>query len=342
MKIIDLRSDTVTKPTPAMLDAMMSAEVDDDVFESDPTVNKLQAFAAELFGKEAALFCPSGTMTNQIAIALQSGPLTEVITEESSHVYNSEVGGISFNSRASVKLIKGDRGRMTAAQIAGAINPIDVHKARTVLVCLENTANRGGGACYDWSELEKIRNLCQQNNLKLHLDGARLCNAAIATNTPLGNYGPLFDTISVCLSKGLGAPVGSLLISDSKTIFEARRMRKVLGGGMRQAGYLAAAGLYALQNNIERMNNDHQLAKQMATLLKPLSYIDNVIEPETNILIFNLTEKIAPRAFIDHLLAHHIKAVSFGEQAIRFVTHLDVGVEELNRLEAALKKFDVR
>ncbi len=339
MKIIDLRSDTVTKPSSAMLDAMMSAEVGDDVFEADPTVNQLQDFAAVMFGKEAALFCPSGTMTNQIAIALQSGPLTEVVTDESSHVYNYEVGGISFNASASVKLLQGDRGRLNAEQILTAINPDDVHKAKTTLVCLENTANRGGGACYDFGQIEKIRAACLENQLKLHLDGARLCNAAVATNTPVEKFGSLFDTLSICLSKGLGAPVGSLLLGDEKMIYEARRMRKVLGGGMRQAGFLAAAGLYGLKNNINRMVDDHQLVNEIAKMLKSFDYVESIIEPETNILIFELNKTVNPVSFLNHLASNNIKAINFGGQAIRFVSHLDVCMDDLNRIEKALRIF---
>jgi threonine aldolase len=339
MSVIDLRSDTVTKPTPAMMDAMMTAKVDDDVFESDPSVNQLQEMSARLFGKEAALFCPSGTMTNQIAIQLQAPPMSEVVTDESSHVYNYEVGGISFNAGASVKLIAGDRGRMSAYQVEQAINPVDVHKARTSLVCVENTANRGGGSCYHFGELERIHKLCQDRKLKLHLDGARLCNAAIATKTELSKFGPLFDTISICLSKGLGSPVGSLLLGDKETIFEARRIRKVFGGGMRQAGFLAAAAQYALENNIERLEDDHKLTKDMATLLSDRNYIESVIEPETNILIFNLKDDYKPEAFLNHLKGNNILAVGFGGQAIRFVSHLDVSTDDLNQLEKALDSF---
>jgi threonine aldolase len=341
MKRIDLRSDTVTKPTPAMLEAMMSAEVDDDVFESDPSVNNLQEVAAALFGSEAALFCPSGTMTNQIAIQLQAPPLSEVITDESSHVYNYEGGGISFNAGASVKLISGDKGRMTASQVLGGINPVDIHKARTSLVCLENTANKGGGSCYQMSEIKRIRKLCDEKKLKLHLDGARLCNAAVATNTKLSEFGPLFDTISICLSKGLGAPVGSLLLANKETIFEARRVRKVLGGGMRQAGFLAAAGTFALENNIERLKEDHLLAKKMMELLKEKNYIESIIEPETNILIFNLMPEFRPEDFLQYLTKNNVHAVGFGGQAIRFVTHLDVSSEDLNQLEKVLNHFKV-
>ena len=337
--MINLISDTITKPTPEMLQAMMQAEVGDDVFGEDPSINKLEAKAAALFGKEAALFCPSGTMTNQIAITLHSGPLTEVIADESSHVYNYEVGGISFNARASVKLLPGNRGRISAKQIQGAINPADVHKARSALVCLENTSNRGGGSCYDWAELEKIRALCRQSNLKLHLDGARLFNAVVKTHTPVEKFGSLFDTVSICLSKSLGAPVGSLLIGDKVTIDQARRLRKVMGGGMRQAGFLAAAGLYALQHHVERLAEDHQLADEIANIMKNLSYVDGLLEPETNILIFYLRENINPQHFLAWLQENNIKAACIGGQAIRFVTHLDVNQNDLNPLAECLKGY---
>ena len=322
-----------------MLDAMMSADVGDDVFAADPTVNRLQNYAASLFAREAALFCPSGTMTNQIAIALQSGPLTEVIADQSAHVYNYEVGGISFNARASVKLLQGDRGRLSAEQIVGAINPDDVHKARTRLVCLENTSNRGGGSCYDWNEVAKIAEACRQHNLKLHLDGARLFNAVIKTDIALEKVGGWFDTISICLSKGLGAPVGSLLISDENIIHEARRMRKVLGGGMRQAGFLAAAGLYALQNHVERLGDDHRLAAELAQIVKELPFVESLLEPETNIVIFSLNNSVNPQQFIRHLQQNNILAVNFGGQAVRFVTHLDIEEKDLNTIKEALRSF---
>lgn len=339
MQVIDLRSDTVTKPSKGMLEAMMTADVDDDVFESDPSVNELQDYGAKLFGKEAALFCPSGTMTNQIAIQLQSGPLTEVITEASSHVYNYEVGGISYHARASVKLLNGDRGRFTAAQVQEAINPEDVHKARTSLVCVENTANRGGGTCYDYVELERIHKVCRDNQLKLHLDGARLGNAVAATGITFEKYGSLFDSISLCLSKGLGAPVGSLLLGDQSFIREARRVRKVLGGGMRQAGFLAGAGLFALKNNVERLEKDHELTKKFAELVSSKDYVEKVLDPETNILIFDLKGDRKPEDFLAHLKEHQILAVGFGGQSIRFVSHLDVDESSLNRLEEVLNKF---
>jgi len=244
--MIDLRSDTFTKPTPAMLEAMYHAEVGDDVFGEDPTVNALEQKAAALFGMEAALFCPSGTMTNQIAIKCHTQPGDEVICDESSHVYIYEGGGIAFNSGCQVKAIRGDRGRILAEQAESLINPEDVHKSRSRLIVVENTANRGGGSCYDFSELIRLKELCIRHGMKFHLDGARLWNAMVARNeTPL-QYGQLFDSISVCLSKGLGTPVGSLLLGTGEFIRQSRRIRKVFGGGMRQSGYLAAAGLYSL------------------------------------------------------------------------------------------------
>ena len=251
--IIDLRSDTVTKPTPAMLKAMVSAKVGDDVFGEDPTINELERLSADMFGMEAGLFCPSGTMTNQIAIKCHTQPGDEVICDESAHVYQYEGGGIAFNSSASVKLLYGDRGRINAEQVKAAINPDDSHKSRTSLVCLENTSNRGGGSCYNFSEIKAIKKVCTENSLILHLDGARLWNALIAKKETPKQYGEVFDSVSICLSKGLGCPVGSVLVGNKDFIKKARRIRKVLGGGMRQAGVLAAAGIYGLQNNFDRL-----------------------------------------------------------------------------------------
>ena len=242
----ELRSDTFTKPTPNMLTAMMNAAVGDDVFGEDPSINALEQMAANMFGMEAALFCPSGTMTNQIAINVHTQPGDEVICEEGSHIYFYEGGGIGKNSGCQARLIKGNRGQITAAQIAEVINPDDVHRARTRLVSLENTCNRGGGSCYNLNEIAEIQNLCNAHGLSLHLDGARLMNAIVAQNEDPLTYGKLFHSISLCLSKGLGAPVGSVLLGSKEFIKEARRVRKVMGGGMRQAGVIAAAGLVAL------------------------------------------------------------------------------------------------
>ncbi|RYD70570.1 MAG: aminotransferase class I/II-fold pyridoxal phosphate-dependent enzyme, partial [Sphingobacteriales bacterium] len=270
---IDLRSDTFTKPSPAMLEAMLKAHVGDDVFGEDPTVNALESFTAQIFGMEAGLFCPSGTMTNQIAIKCHTQPGDEVICDKTSHVYIYEGGGIAFNSGSQVKALDGERGMINADQVKEAINPDDVHKARTSLVTLENTANRGGGSCYNLAEIQKIKEVCLQNNLRLHLDGARLFNALVARQETTRQYGELFDSISICLSKGLGAPIGSLLIGKSQFIKQARRVRKVFGGGMRQAGYLAAAGLYALENNIDRLEIDHAHAHQIAEILMGKDFV---------------------------------------------------------------------
>src|ERR1700681_1247551 len=261
--MIDFRSDTVTKPTPGMVDAMMKAEVGDDVFREDPSINRLEKKMAELFNMESALYCQSGTMSNQVAIASHTRPGDEVICEQESHVYYYEGGGIAFNAGCQTKTLAGDRGRIQAEQVLKSINPNDVHKARTSLVCLENTSNRGGGSCYDLKEIKKIRQVCDERQLILHLDGARLFNALVAKNERPADFGILFHSISVCFNKGLGCPSGSMLLGTEKFIHQARRVRKVFGGGMRQAGFLAATALYALEHHIERLAIDHEKAKKI-------------------------------------------------------------------------------
>ena len=320
----DLRSDTFTKPTLEMLEAMFKAEVGDDVFGEDPSINQLEAMGAEMFGMEAALFCPSGTMTNQIAINVHTRPGDEVICDELSHVYIYEGGGIAFNSGAQVKAIKGDRGRINAAQVLDAINPDDLHKARTSLVSLENTANRGGGSCYHFNNIIAIREVCLQHKLALHLDGARLFNALVAKGETPKQYGDIFDSISICLSKGLGTPVGSLLLGKKDFIKEARRVRKKFGGGMRQAGYIAAAGIYALQHNIERLANDHYHANLVSQALQKKTFVKNIVPVETNILIFEMQEPYTAQVMIDALKKHHILCLPISTTAIRMVFHLDV------------------
>jgi threonine aldolase len=320
---IDLRSDTVTKPTRAMLDAMISAKVGDDVFGDDPTVIALEKKAATIFGKDAALYCPSGTMTNQIAVNVHTQPGDEVICEESSHVYRYEGGGIARNSGASVRLLHGNRGRFTAEMVVSQINPDDAHFPVTRLVVAENTSNRGGGSCYKLNELKAISRLCRTHDLRFHLDGARLFNALIKTKTTALEIGPLFDSISICLSKGLGAPVGSLLIGEEEFIQKARRVRKVFGGGMRQAGYMAAAGLYALENHIERLDEDHQRAQHLENILKGCSFVKEVIPVETNIIVVRLLTELNEQAFLSKMEAAGIRAVGFGPHTIRLVTHLD-------------------
>ncbi|HEY9361681.1 MAG TPA: GntG family PLP-dependent aldolase [Chitinophagaceae bacterium] len=322
--IIDYRSDTVTKPTPGMLEAMMHAKVGDDVFGEDPSINELEQLTAKMFGMEAALFCPSGTMTNQIAIKCHTQPGDEVICDESAHVYQYEGGGIAFNSGASVKLLYGDRGRINAEMVLNAINPNDFHKANTSLVCVENTANRGGGSCYNFTHITAIGKVCKQNNLGFHLDGARLFNAIIAKNEKPLQYGEVFDSISVCLSKSLGCPVGSLLLGKKDFIKKARRIRKVFGGGMRQAGFLAAAGIYALQNNIDRLKTDHDHAKLIGDALAKKSFVKMVLPVETNIIIFELNDSITAVDLVNKLKEKSILGYAISPSRVRLVVHLDI------------------
>jgi threonine aldolase len=330
--ITDLRSDTFTMPTPAMLSAMFTAPVGDDVFGEDPSINKLEAITAEMFGMEAAIFCPSGTMTNQIAIKCHTQPGDEVICDKLSHVYIYEGGGIASNSGSQVKLIDGENGRITAEQVIEKINPLYDYLARTSLVCVENTTNRGGGACYNFNNFIKIKEVCLQNSLKLHLDGARLWNALVAKKETPKQYGEIFDSISICLSKGLGAPVGSLLLGKKPYIQKARRVRKSFGGGMRQAGYLAAAGIYALQNNIERLEDDHQHARQIAAALAKKSFVANIMPVETNILIFDVMAPLSPVSFTDFLATKQVLAMAVSTTQVRMVTHLGVSQQQINDL----------
>lgn len=321
---INLVSDTVTRPTHDMLQQMFRAKVGDDVFKQDPTVNELEETVAGLFGMEAALFFPSGTMANQAAIKLHTNPGDELICDKWAHVYNYEGGGIAFNSGVSTKLIDGNRGMITAGQVAEAINPPDFyHSPLTTLVCIENTTNKGGGACYNIETLQQIKQVCIENNLKYHLDGARLWNALVARRQHPKQFGDLFDTISVCLSKGLGAPVGSVLLGSEETIKKALRIRKVFGGGMRQAGYLAAAGLYALQHNVGRMEEDHKRAREIGALLQQLSWVEKVETVETNILIFSIKPQFSEAALMEKLKQKSIFISSLGKGKLRIVTHLD-------------------
>ncbi|TYB76373.1 threonine aldolase family protein [Bizionia myxarmorum] len=321
---IDLRSDTVTKPTKGMLDAMMSAQVGDDVYKEDETVNALEMRLAKLFGKPQALFFPSGTMTNQTAIKLHTNPGDQVICDKDAHIYHYEGGGVSFNSGVSCKLLAGERGMFTANQVVEAINPPDFyHSPLTKLVEVENTANRGGGSCWDFEELQKIRTVCDTNQLGFHLDGARLWNALVAKKETAKDYGTVFNTISVCLSKGLGCPIGSVLIGDEALMKNAIRIRKILGGGMRQAGYLAAAGLYALDNHVERLAEDHQKAKEIGSVLLGLPFIKKVEPVETNIIIFELAERKNEIAFLNYFAEKDIILSGMGSGKLRIVTHLD-------------------
>ncbi len=338
---INLISDTVAHPTPGMLDAMMRAEVGDDVFKEDPTVNALEEKVAEMFGMEAALFFPSGTMTNQTAIKLHTQPGDQLICDKYAHVYNYEGGGASFNSGVSCKLVDGDRGMMSVSQVEEAINPPDFyHSPRTALVCIENTTNKGGGACWDVAALRKIKSLCTTNGLAYHLDGARIWNAIVAGAIDPKTCGELFDTISVCLSKGLGCPVGSLLIGAEPLIEEAIRIRKILGGGMRQSGYLAAAGIYALDNHIDRLAEDHTKAKELGELLTAQDWVSYVAPVETNILIFELNEKlISTEVFMDRLKTEDIHIIGMGGGKLRMVTHLDYTNAMHDKVVSVLSKI---
>ncbi|OYQ43580.1 threonine aldolase family protein [Flavobacterium aurantiibacter] len=321
---INLISDTVTKPTQEMLRAMFQAPVGDDVYKQDPTVNELERKVAALFGKEAALFFPSGTMANQTAIKLHTQPGDQLICDKYAHVFNYEAGGVAFNSGVSCALIDGDCGKIRADQVQAAItDPEFYHSPLTSLVCVENTTNKGGGACYELTELAAIANVCRQNQLKFHLDGARIWNALVAKQQQPLSFGAYFDTISVCFSKGLGAPIGSALVGDAALIHKALRIRKVLGGGMRQAGYLAAAAIYALDNHVGRLAEDHRRAKELGAILSQMSWVARVEPVETNIVIFSLQPGLNEAALIQRLKERKIYISSMGNNKLRMVTHLD-------------------
>lgn len=336
MSIINLISDTVTKPTPEMLKAMFEAEVGDDVFGEDPSINRLQEMAANMFGMEAALFCPSGTMTNQIAIAVHTSRLDEVICHEYSHIYQYETGGYAYNSGVGIKLLKGANGILDVKDVASSINDTQDWLANSSLLVIENTSNKGGGSYYTAEDLKPFAALCQERGLKFHLDGARLFNALVETEDDPKVYGELFDSISICLSKGLGAPVGSLLLGTKEAIVKARRLRKAMGGGMRQAGYLAAAGIYALENNIERLKIDNDRAKDLGKTLETLDYVAGVRPIQTNILIFDLKEKGSALDFIAKLKERGIISSPFGPETVRFVTHLEITDEMIEKTKKIL------
>jgi threonine aldolase len=337
--MINLLSDTVTKPTPAMLRAMWAAEVGDDVFREDPTVNALEAKCAELFGHEAALYCPSGTMTNQIAQKVHTRPLDEVICDEMSHIFQYEVGGYAFHSGIAVNLLRGENGILTADLVDAAVKPRYDWLPLSRLVVLENTCNKGGGSIYPIENIRAIRAVCQKRGLALHLDGARIFNALVETGDTTLEIGSLFDSVSICLSKGLGAPVGSVLIGGKDFIGEARRVRKVMGGGMRQAGYMAAACLYALDHHIDRLKEDHENARKIAAMLAELPWATNIRPVQTNILIFDLRPPLTPVIFLDYLKQNGVIASAFGPQTIRFVTHLDVTEQMAERAMEVCKNM---
>ncbi len=322
---INLISDTVTKPTKGMLDAIINAEVGDDVFKSDPTVIKLQEKISDMFGMEDALFFPSGTMANQTGIKIHTHPGDKMFCDKWAHVYNFEGGGAAFNSGVTCHLIDGKRGMFTASQLEEAVSGgrSDIHVPYSRLVSIENTTNKGGGACWDFEEILKIKKICTDNNLAFHLDGARLFNALVAKNESPGQYGKVFDTISICLSKGLGAPVGSLLLGNKSHMEQALRVRKIFGGAMRQSGFLAAAGIYALDNHVERLVIDHTRAKIIGATLLNCELIKNVEPIETNIIIFNVIDTINEQDFISRMSDAGISLISMGQGKLRMVTHLD-------------------
>lgn len=338
--MIDLRSDTVTRPTEGMREAMFTADLGDDVFREDPTVNALEQKVAAMFGHEAALFCPSGTMTNQIAVKAHTRPGDEVICDSNCHIYYYEAGGIAFNSGCSVRLIEGERGVFSAFDVERSIRKEDVHFPVSRLVAIENTCNRGGGRVFPIENIKQISALCRQRNLALHMDGARLWNAMVATGTSAKEYGSLFDSISVCLSKGLGAPVGSVLTGSADFIRSARRVRKVFGGGMRQAGVLAAAGIYAIDNHIERMAIDHDRAKDVAGCLAGKHWVKYIFPVETNILLFDLMDEATAESFLGHCAkVANIKAYHLDAGRIRFVFHLDIHESDMATIKQAVHSF---
>ncbi len=338
---IDLRSDTVTKPTPGMMEAIMNAKVGDDVYKEDPSVNELEEYVAQFFGMDEALFFPTGGMANQAAIKLHTQPAEQLICDHYGHVYNYEGGGVSFNSGVSCKLIQGNRGKINASQVKNAINPPDFyHSPKTSLVCLENTTNKGGGACYDLDEIKAIKKVCEEHHLGLHLDGARIANALVYKKQNPKDFGQLFDTITICLSKGLGAPMGTVLIGKQKLMQNAMRVRKVLGGGMRQVGYMAAAGLYGLKYQLPELEKDHQKAKEIEKLLHQLSFIKEVEKVETNIVIFYLIDKKREANLMNYLKEHHIQISQMGDGKLRIVTHLDYTNKMHERFLDCMSKFE--
>lgn len=339
MNFIDLRSDTATRPTPGMKEAMAIAPLGDDCFGEDPTVNALEEKTATIFGKEAGLFCPTGTMTNQIAIKVLTQPGHEVICDKTAHIYNYEGGGLSFNSGVSVRPVNGDRGRFKPDDILENINPGNDNYAITSVVALENTSNKGGGSFYSLEAIKALSDTARKQNLAMHLDGARIFNALAETGDSPKETGSLFDTISICLSKGLGAPVGSVLVSTKENIKKARRIRRVLGGGMRQAGVIAAAGIYALDHHIVRLKEDHKHAKAIGQAISALPFVEELFPVDTNIVLFRLAPTMERDKFIALLVDKNIKAVAFGKQTVRMVTHLDVSPSMVDQVISVLSSL---
>ncbi|MBX3331559.1 MAG: low-specificity L-threonine aldolase [Nitrospira sp.] len=343
--MIDLRSDTVTKPTDDMRKAMARAEVGDDVYGEDPTVNRLQDMAAAMLGKRCALFVPSGTMANQLAIRSHTQPGQEIIVESKSHVVRYEQGAAGALAGVQLHWVTGERGIMTAEQVETAIRPNDAHSITTALICIENTHNAGGGTIYPLSTIEKIRALAMKHGIPMHLDGARLFNAVAATTLPPTVYAQHFETVSLCLSKGLGAPVGSLLISNDQRLMDrARRFRRMYGGAMRQAGILAAAGIYALERHVARLKTDHDHAKKLARLLQQIPAIQ--IAPqhvETNIVMFDIEdEQRSPAELVTALKEQGVLINAVGGQSYRAVTHLQITDKQIDEAAAVFAKVLTR
>lgn len=339
--MINLLSDTVTKPTPAMREAMFSAEVGDDVFQQDPTALELESYGAELLGMEAGLFCPSGVMANQIAIHLHTQPLDEVICDKTAHIYNYEAGAWAMHSGVSIKLLEGQDGIINVENIREAIQPQFDWLPKSRLLVIENTCNKAGGTHYDLNQIQELTSFAQKQGLKRHLDGARLFNALCITGESPQKYGQYFDTISFCLSKGLGAPVGSLLVGSAEKIREARRVRKALGGGMRQIGFLAAAGLHALKHHRKRLAEDHEKADILRKSLQKNEGVTGVRPGESNIVIFDLDPTyMSAEEFIEKLKEHHVLCAAFGPQTVRFVTHMDVSHEEVGKACKIIEKLN--
>lgn len=339
---IDLRSDTVTRPDAAMLAAMNAAPVGDDVLGDDPTVLKLEHTMAAYFGMDAAIFCPSGTMTNQIAIKLLTKPGDEVICHHYAHIYNYEGGAMGFNSGVQAKLVGDTMGRISAADVSRAINPDDVHAAHTSLLALENTSNKGGGTCFSVGEMATLAALARGHGLRVHLDGARVWNALVARGEAAVDYGKIFDSISVCMSKGMGCPVGSLLLVPKALEKEARRIRKKFGGGMRQAGFLAGAALYALEHRLPKLYEDHHKAKLLAEVLGTCSFVAEVVPPETNIVIFRLQDGLDEKLFIEKLRQKEVRILSMGPGKLRMVTHFDVTYKDIELVNKVLKDLNFK
>jgi threonine aldolase len=340
-KPVDLRSDTVTKPSPEMRRAMANAEVGDDVFGDDPTVNRLQDKVAELLGKEAAIYVPSGSMANQTSLRSQTEPGDEIICHQDSHIYHYEAGGPAGLSGCSLRLLPGDHGLFTADQVRAAVRPPDSHYPQTALVVVENTHNRGGGTCWDIEEVAGIRKVADEFGLRMHLDGARLMNACVASGRKATDYTKYFDTVSMCFSKGLGAPVGSAVASTKETVKRIHRFRKMFGGAMRQVGIIAAGALYALEHNIERLTEDHANARRLAEAIAEMPGLTIDLDSvETNILYFDVAASLGTgKSFSERLKAAGVLALSTAPQRIRAVTHLDVSAADIERAIAVLQEI---